>query len=94
MPVPHEEAAPAEVVAERKLDAAMQRKKDIEVAFGPNHDCRIIENVIPSYGINGGQGTSRYKFKVVCSCQWECLCITEQEAELWKGSHLRSHGLG
>jgi hypothetical protein len=93
MPVPNEEAAPADVVTERKMDAAMKRKRDIEVAFGPHHDCRIIPNVVPYFG-NSPQGVSRYKFKVVCSCQWECLCITEDEAKVWQGSHLRSHGSG
>lgn len=32
---------------------------------------------------------SRYKFVAVCSCQWQCLCPTEEAAKSWAYGHLR-----
>src|SRR6266849_3503032 len=41
---------------------------------------------------NAHAGESVYKFEVTCSCQWQVLARTEQEAEGYKLSHLAFHG--
>jgi hypothetical protein len=57
------------------------------------HIVKIVSNVVPTHPVTTGKavGTSVYQFKVVCSCQWEVLTKTEEEANQWKFSHEMRH---
>ncbi len=59
------------------------------------HQIKIVDNVVPSYPSVGAKGTgaSSYALRVVCSCQWEALAQTQQDAEYYAESHRRSHGI-
>ena len=60
------------------------------------HHINIMPNLPGGYPAPGAKpidlGNSVYKFKVVCSCQWEVLVKTEVEAEQWARSHCFQHG--
>ena len=55
------------------------------------HDCRVIPNQPTGYPGKGQVPVSVYQYKVVCSCQFEVLCLTEAMANDWRRSHLINH---
>lgn len=65
--------------------------------YGNNeHDAKVVPNAVPQYPASTARnqnGNSVYQYKVVCSCQFEVLCKTEEEANAWKAQHLRFHGV-
>jgi hypothetical protein len=61
--------------------------------FGGEHEAKIVDNLVPTQGTKGGAGSSVYNLKMVCSCQFEVLCRTMEEAESWKRQHLGTHGM-
>jgi hypothetical protein len=59
----------------------------------PLHDAHVIDNNPHGYpGRPAVVATSVYAYKVVCSCQFEVLCVTKAEAEQWRIAHLANHG--
>lgn len=61
-------------------------------SLGGEHVVKIIDNVVPTYG-KGGASATVFVLKMVCSCQFEVLCRTQEEAESWKRQHLGLHGV-
>lgn len=63
--------------------------------FGGEHKVEIIKNRPTSYPAAGAKPTAAgvFNFKMVCSCQFEVLCRTMEEAESWKRQHLGVHGV-
>lgn len=55
------------------------------------HRCFVEPNVVPTYPGRATTGESAYKFRVVCSCQWQALARERGQANAYRVAHLRQH---
>lgn len=63
-----------------------------------NHDVRVVPNVVYQYTPNGGGTTqpadsAKFPLKVICKCQFEALAADDKQADFYRRSHLKAHGI-